>query len=59
MTSSGQDIDTLYSMADEVTAYLYENPAIADVKNTWGLQTKKLLVRVNQELLRAKYLLRT
>ena len=49
---SGQDIDTLYSMADEVTAYLYENPAIADVKNTWGLQTKKLLVRVNQELAR-------
>ncbi len=49
---SGQDIDTLYSMADEVTAYLHENPAIADVKNTWGLQTKKLLVRVNQELAR-------
>ncbi len=49
---SGQDIDSLYSMADEVTVYLYENPAIADVKNTWGLQTKKLLVRVNQELAR-------
>ncbi len=49
---SGQDIDSLYSMADEVTAYLYENPAVRDVKNTWGLQTKKLLVRVNQELAR-------
>ena len=49
---SGQDIDSLYRMADEVTAYLYENPAVSDVKNSWGLQTKKLLVRVNQELAR-------
>ncbi len=49
---SGQNTDSLYGMADEVTAYLYENPAVRDVKNTWGLQTKKLLVRVNQELAR-------
>ena len=49
---SGQNIDTLYNMADEVTEFLYDNPAIRDVKNTWGLQTKKLLVRVNQELAR-------
>jgi len=49
---SGQDIDSLYRMADEITAYLYENPAVSDVKNTWGLQTKKLLVRVKQELAR-------
>ena len=49
---SGQNIDSLYSMADQVTAYLYGNPAVSDVKNTWGLQTKKLLVRVNQELAR-------
>ncbi len=49
---SGQNIDTLYTMADEVTAFLYDNPAVRDVKNTWGLQTKKLLVRVNQELAR-------
>jgi multidrug efflux pump subunit AcrB len=49
---SGQDIDTLYTMADEVTAFLYDNPAVSDVKNTWGLETKKLLVRVNQELAR-------
>jgi multidrug efflux pump subunit AcrB len=39
-------------MADEVTAFLYDNPAVSDVKNTWGLETKKLLVRVNQELAR-------
>ncbi|MFQ5983783.1 MAG: efflux RND transporter permease subunit, partial [Woeseiaceae bacterium] len=49
---SGHDIDSLYSMADQVTAFLYEDPAVSDVKNTWGLQTKKLLVRVNQELAR-------
>ncbi|MFQ5547453.1 MAG: efflux RND transporter permease subunit [Woeseia sp.] len=49
---SGHDIDTLYSMADEVTAFLYEDSAVSDVKNTWGLQTKKLLVHVNQELAR-------
>ena len=49
---SGQDVDSLYRIADQVTGHLYENPAISDVKNTWGLQTKKLLVRVNQELAR-------
>jgi multidrug efflux pump len=49
---SGSDVDTLYRLADQVTGHLYGNPAISDVKNTWGLQTKKLLVRVNQELAR-------
>ena len=49
---SGENIDTLYTLADEVTAFLYDYPAVRDVKNTWGLQTKKLLVRVNQELAR-------
>lgn len=49
---SGHDVDSLYRIADQVTGHLYENPAISDVKNTWGLQTKKLLVRVNQELAR-------
>ncbi|MDJ0699126.1 MAG: efflux RND transporter permease subunit [Woeseiaceae bacterium] len=49
---SGFDFDTLYRMADEVTDYLYELPGVSDVKNTWGLQTKKLKIRVNQELAR-------
>ena len=49
---SGFDIDVLYRLAGRITEYLYENPVIADVKNTWGLQTKKLLVQVNQELAR-------
>ncbi|MDJ0939451.1 MAG: efflux RND transporter permease subunit [Woeseiaceae bacterium] len=49
---SGFDFDTLYRLADEVTGYLYELPGVSDVKNSWGLQTKKLKVRVNQELAR-------
>jgi len=49
---SGKDVDILYRLADQVTGHLYENTGISNVKNTWGLQTKKLLVRVNQELAR-------
>ena len=49
---SGFDIDSLYRMADEVTDYLYAQPGVSEVKNTWGLQTKKLKIRVNQELAR-------
>ena len=49
---SGHDVDTLYRIADQVAGHLHDIPAISNVKNTWGLQTKKLLVRVNQELAR-------
>ncbi len=49
---SGSDFDALYSIADEVTAYLYDHPGVSDTKNFWGLQTKKLLVDVDQELAR-------
>jgi multidrug efflux pump subunit AcrB len=49
---SGADVDTLYRMADEVTDYLYSLPGVSEVKNTWGLQTKKLKIRVDQELAR-------
>ncbi|MEL7448514.1 MAG: efflux RND transporter permease subunit, partial [Pseudomonadota bacterium] len=49
---SGYDFDTLYRMADEVTDYLYQLPGVSDVRNSWGLQTKKLKIRVNQELAR-------
>ena len=49
---SGSDFDTLYSLADEVTGALYDIPMVSDVKNSWGLQTKKLTVDVNQELAR-------
>ena len=46
---SGPDIKELYIIADNVTSYLYENPLVTHVKNTWGKQTKKLLVEVDQE----------
>lgn len=49
---SGPSFDTLYSIADEVTDYLYGINDVSDVKNTWGLQTKKLQVDVDQELAR-------
>lgn len=46
---SGKQFDPLYRMADEVTSKLYNITGVSSVKNTWGLQTKKLLVDVNQE----------
>ncbi|MEM1174952.1 MAG: efflux RND transporter permease subunit [Pseudomonadota bacterium] len=49
---SGPDFDTLYSLADQVTGHLYTIPEVSDVKNSWGLQTKKLMVDVDQELAR-------
>ena len=49
---SGSDIDTLYGLADEVIEFLYSQPEVTVVQNSWGLQTKKLLVNVDQELAR-------
>ena len=46
---SGPDVETLYAVADEVTSYLYEQPEVTTVKNTWGRKTKKLVVEVAQE----------
>ncbi len=46
---SGPEFKELYKIADEVTDRLYEEPLITTVKNTWGKQTKKLLVEVDQE----------
>lgn len=49
---SGNDIDALYSIADQVTGFLYGTAGVSDTKNSWGLQTKKLTVDVDQELAR-------
>ncbi len=46
---SGPDFDGLYALANQVTNQLYSDPGVASVKNTWGLQTKKLIVAVDQE----------
>ena len=45
---SGSEFDPIYRMADQVTRELYQIDGVASVKNTWGLQTKKLLVEVDQ-----------
>ena len=37
---SGPDFNTLYQLADEVTAKLYNDNAILSVKNTWGKKPK-------------------
>lgn len=49
---SGSDFDSLYSIADQVSGFLYSLPQVSQAKNSWGLQTKKLLVDVDQELAR-------
>jgi len=49
---AGSDFDALYSIADEVIGFLYSIPQVSDARNSWGLQTKKLLVNVDQELAR-------
>ena len=49
---SGDDFDALYSIADQVIGFLYGLPQVSVAKNSWGLQTKKLTVDVDQELAR-------
>ncbi len=49
---AGSNFDALYSIADQVTGFLYSVPQVSDAKNSWGLQTKKLTVDVDQELAR-------
>jgi len=49
---SGSDIDTLYDLSDEVAEFLYAQPGVSSAQNSWGLQTKKLVVSVDQELAR-------
>ncbi len=46
---SGPEFGGLYEIASQVTDKLYEQPGVLAVKNTWGLQTKKLIVDVDQD----------
>ncbi len=46
---SGPDINGLYVIASQVTDQMYGYEGVLSVKNTWGLQTKKLIVDVDQE----------
>ena len=49
---SGNDIDTLYKLSDQVAEFLYTQAQVSSAQNSWGLQTKKLAVTVDQELAR-------
>ena len=46
---SGPDIDNLYRLAEQVSDFLYTQPGVLSVKNTWGLPTKKLVVDIDQQ----------
>ena len=46
---SGSGSDQLYGMAEQVTDKLFAIEGVSAVKNDWGLQTKKLQVKVDQE----------
>jgi len=46
---SGPDLDPLYRISDEITTFLYSLSAVSAVKNTWGQQTKKLVVDIDQQ----------
>ena len=46
---AGDRSDTLYQIADQATKLLFDQPGVLTVKNTWGPQTKKLIIDVDQE----------
>ncbi|MCB1605829.1 MAG: efflux RND transporter permease subunit [Xanthomonadales bacterium] len=46
---SGDSADQLFLLADQVSDWLLGQPGVASVKNSWGLQTKKLIVDVDQD----------
>ncbi|MEM9623469.1 MAG: efflux RND transporter permease subunit, partial [Pseudomonadota bacterium] len=46
---SGSSAEQLYSYSDTITNELYAHPGVLAVKNTWGMQSKKLIVDIDQE----------
>ncbi|MEM7245757.1 MAG: efflux RND transporter permease subunit [Acidobacteriota bacterium] len=46
---SGDELEDLETAASRVTEKLWSMPEVTAVKNTWGRQTKKLVVQVDQE----------
>jgi multidrug efflux pump len=45
---SGKEQDRVFEIADRVKEKLEETPGTKNVRDNWGLRTKKLLVKVNQ-----------
>ena len=46
---SGEDFDGLFDIAGQVTEQLYNYEQVVAVQNSWGPQTKKLMVKVDQD----------
>ncbi len=46
---SGKDTDRVFEIAEKLKARLKATPGTRDVQDDWGLQSKKLLVRVDQD----------
>ncbi len=45
---SGKDLDKVFELADRVKAKLSAMPGTKNIRDDWGRQTKKLLVKINQ-----------
>ena len=45
----GKDKDVLYKLVENIKGYINTIPEVASVNDSWGVPTKKLLVKVNQE----------
>ncbi len=44
----GREEDAVFSLVDEVKAELAAIPGVRNIRDNWGLRTKKLIVNVNQ-----------
>ncbi|MCA9402547.1 MAG: efflux RND transporter permease subunit [Candidatus Omnitrophica bacterium] len=45
---SGKDKERIFSLVESIKARMARTPGIKNIKDDWGMQTKKLLVKVDQ-----------
>lgn len=45
---SGKEIDKVFELSDQVKSRLSSLPGVVDIRDNWGLRTKKLFVKINQ-----------
>lgn len=45
---SGKEIDKVFELADQVKTRLSTIAGVVDIRDNWGLRTKKLFVKINQ-----------
>ena len=46
---SGRDSDKIFQIIDQVKTHLESMPGTKNITDDWGLQTKKLIVKINQD----------